>query len=161
MIHSRRRHGVSLLEMLIVVALFAASADEGQRLIFNVFRVNGQNSQMQDNASRSEDALRQMKADIWTAGQFQLIDSHHLEIKLPSNQTVSWQIDSAGNVERAAGTPAVADKRQWREIGKTWQFEANPCGIELTDTQEQAPRGQVLLLNEKRWADAALAGGKQ
>ena len=110
MIH--RRRAFTILEMVVVIGLFAMVAVISVP-IFRWAMLTSQQSQTQANdVSRFENALRTLREDIWDAGDIRVGDSQTLVLTVADNRQITWQLDATKSLHRKSETM----DRQWPEF---------------------------------------------
>lgn len=138
-----RRRGFTMPEMLVVIGLVAFVGLVSMQLFRATLRVWRQSADEQAAQARFDQAVGQLRRDVWSARSLQTPDAHSLEIQ-ESAGTVHWEADSTEGLSRKS--ERHADDRRWTRLGKL-SFEASgpTLIVRLEPTHEEAGGRMVLI----------------
>jgi type II secretory pathway pseudopilin PulG len=130
-------------EMLVVIGLVAFVGLVSMQLFRATLRVWKQSADEQAAQSRFDQAVGQLRRDVWSATSFQTPDAHTLEIHDAAG-TVHWEPNSTEGLSRKSDHPG--DDRRWPSLGNL-SFEASgpTLIVRLEPTHEEAGGRMVLV----------------
>ena len=151
----RRNRGFLLLEMFSAIALLTVFALIAAPLFNETMRVIERAPAAQDAMTRFESVSEALREDAWGAQRFSAVGANAVEMDLPSEAAVRWQIDSGGDIERIQG----ADERRWTGVGTDAALEVDGPSVVLRSTGRAADgNGEIRCPSVVQLADA---GGKK
>ena len=136
--------GFMLLEILVILGLLAVAALLSARLYFITGQAAQRANQRQTAQAQFDQALAQLRSDVWQAKSVELKDPHTLMIHDAEETTITWQ--SSQSLQRRPGGPQ-AHIQHWPEIGGVLEFEVRGPEVIVIDRSGE-PAGQVVLLGE-------------
>jgi type II secretory pathway pseudopilin PulG len=131
---SRRPRGFLMIEMIAAIVLLTAFALIAAPLFNETMHVIERAPGAQDSMTRFESASQTLREDAWGARAFSSVGPNAVEINLPSNANIRWQIDPDGDIERQQGD----EQRRWSGVGASAVLEAAGPWVVLRSTARAA-----------------------
>jgi prepilin-type N-terminal cleavage/methylation domain-containing protein len=140
-----RRRGFTLTELIVVIGLVAFAGLVSVRIFRATLHVWKESASEQAAQSRFDQAVGQLRRDLWSATSIDSPDASALEIRTPGG-IVHWKADQSAGLSRSGDRPA--DGRHWSGLGKL-SFEAHGpvLVLRLAPTHEEAG-GQMALMSQ-------------
>ena len=144
---TRIAHGFMLIEMLIVLGLLAVVALMAGQL----FRVTGQisreSAQRQIRESQLDQAMQQLRADVWQASQIELRDPHSIRLHTPDGQEIEWDMTATLSRKSFALLTDQSEQR-WSDLGADVTFAARGPGLVITVSRGPEVDGEFVLVSQ-------------
>ena len=112
--HLRRRRGVFLIEMMVVVSIMAVVALLAAQIMTISFKMEREARLHEALVGRIDNAVDRMRRDVWSAKAVRATDTT-LQLDTPDG-TISWEMSADGTLKRTR--PGINDGAagQWKEF---------------------------------------------
>jgi len=148
---NRRTRGFVLVEMMFVIGLLAIVGLIVGQLYFASTQTTQRVARMQAAETRFDQAVRQLRRDVWNASGCTLSDPHTLRVERSDGKAIEW---TTGQFLRRNSDGA---REAWDELQTDLHFEVRgPIVVVVQDPAEGEAGGRVALLDEA----ALLKGGR-
>jgi type II secretory pathway pseudopilin PulG len=137
-----RRHGLTLIDMLIAIGLISIFSVLAVKLVATSMRVSNEATRTQDLSSRFDSAVSQLRRDVWGAAKLESPDGKSIQISRDGEPAISWKILDDGTISRVA--PDV--QQQWAKVGAGMTVKIEGSLVILAESEsDRAPRRIALL----------------
>ena len=126
-----RQRGIMIYEMMLALSLLSTFAVGATYLFRSSLRVTAHADESVERASRFDDAIGQLRRDVWGAAKFEASDARMVRIERAGEPPITWSIDKAGTLIRASG--ADSDRREWRGVAEGVSFETRDAILVLVE----------------------------
>lgn len=110
-----RHGGAALIELLIVISLFAAFVMISGKLFADMLRLSTDATRSQAYVQRYEHVLVRLRADVWNATDLAVPDPQTVRIQQAGGRTITWRL--RGDRDRVVRTEmvgqTVASEQPW------------------------------------------------
>ena len=112
--HRKRRRGVFLIEMVVVVALMAIVALVASQIMSISFKMQREARLHEALVTRVDNAVDRMRRDVWSAKAIRATDTK-LDLDTPDG-TISWEMSADGILKRTRAGSNEGSTGQWDEF---------------------------------------------
>lgn len=144
---ARALRGFVLIEMLIVLGLLAIVALMAGQL----FRVTGQisreSAQRQIREAQLDQAVQQLRADVWRASAIQIPDLHSVRLRTPDGQEIEWDMTSTLS-RKSFALLTDQGERQWTDLGADLNFAARGPSLVISVSRGPEVDGEIVLVSQ-------------
>lgn len=139
--------GFMLVEMLIVIGMLAVVALVAGQLFQVINHAQREAAAQQMQEAQLDQAIRQLRTDVWRASSIEVRGSDALRLNLPNGQEIDWE---AGKILARKSLSLSEDEpqRQWKDLGATLSFSPRGAGVVVEVLREHKPEGRVELISQ-------------
>src|SRR5580658_1246392 len=117
----RRRHGLTLMELLMVIGLSGLFLNLVAELFHGTMQSTFDSQTVENQTLRADAAIVAMRQDAWQAGGIKVAsDGQSAELNLNSGSPATWRVLTDGTIERELGGAST----RWSIARPDWRFRA-------------------------------------
>ena len=150
----RNKSGFSLLIMMLAIALLGVFAVVATRLIGTTMRLYREAAQIDAEARRVDEAMEQLRRDVWSARQATVAGAQSATIDNGAGRGATWSVDPDGALVRSEPAAAEAPRR-WPEVGGRMSFAWDGVALTVRGADRGADStGGVRMTSQVKLAEA-------
>jgi type II secretory pathway pseudopilin PulG len=138
-LYRRPVRGLMLWELMMALGLLAVIALVAGQIFLSLSRTSVEVSRQHTAQSAFDQAMRQLRMDVWSAAQLQIQNSR-LRIQTADGKTILWQAGDA--LQRTVDS----DLRHWNDLGGHLSFAVNGPTAVLRQEPTPSDSGGELVL---------------
>jgi type II secretory pathway pseudopilin PulG len=136
--------GYLLVEMMIILGLLGVATVLAFQLFRQSSRATLEASNQQAKQMRFDQAMQQLRADVWTASNLKTASAHDLQIETADGHITEWRYDGA--LRRGQPVKATDPARHWDDLGFTLSFRViGPTAVVRIEPEPGEFGGDVVL----------------
>ena len=144
---SRLARGFMLIELLIVLGMLAVVGLVAGQLFRVTLQAEGESAAQQLDEAQFDQALGQLRADVWRASSIEVCGPNALRLNLSNGQEIDWE--SGDTLARKSLSLAVDEpQQQWKDLGASLSFSPHGAAILVEVSRQNKPEGRVVLISQ-------------
>jgi hypothetical protein len=148
--------------MLVVLGLLGVFAVVATRLIHTTLGLYREAGRVEDEAQWVDAAVRQLRRDVWSAGEVTLQGTQAVTVSTGGTGAVEWRVDPQGALVRSAlvrsapgGGDGAGATRRWPEVGGRLTFAWDGVALTVRGADRGADRaGGIRMVSQMKLAEA-------